>query len=176
VPGDGPEPETLVRDAAPADAEACAAVHVASWQTAYRGALPDDYLDGLRPADRLAFWHGWIGQERDRGCVLLAEHGDQVVGFGSFIAHPSLGASWALLPNLYLAPDAIGRGHGSALMAAGLERLRGFGYEHVELWVHPDNGRAQRFYERHGWTSDGTTQVEVVWGIELAELRMTLPL
>ena len=29
-------------------------VHVRSWQVAYRGLFPDDYLDGLRAEDRLA--------------------------------------------------------------------------------------------------------------------------
>ena len=109
-----------------------------------------------------------------RGCILVAlQDDDQIVGFGSFVAHPTRDDSWALLPNLYLHPAAIGEGHGSALMAAGLARLVAFGYQHVELWVHPDNQRARGFYERGGWVSDGTTQVEEVWGVELAELRMT---
>ena len=36
-----------MRLAMSADAAAIARLHVASWQTAYRGALPDDYLDRL---------------------------------------------------------------------------------------------------------------------------------
>jgi len=165
-----------IRDATIADAAACAAVHVASWQIGYRGMLPDEYLDGLDPADRLDFWRDWIGQERARGCILLAQQDADVIGFGAFIEHPELGAAWAMLPTLYLAPAAIGRGTGAALMAAGLDRLRADGFEHVELWVHPDNQRARRFYEVGGWTTDGTTQVEEVWGIEMRELRMTLDL
>ena len=150
-----------VRDAEPDDAPACAAVHVASWQDTYRGAVPDEYLDALAPADRLDAWRDWIGQERPRGCILLAvDDGD-------------VDDTWALLPTLYRPPAAIGRGHGSALMDVGLARLAAHGYQHVELWVHPDNQRARRFYERGGWASDGTTQVEQVWGVELAELRMT---
>jgi ribosomal protein S18 acetylase RimI-like enzyme len=162
-----------VRDAVPDDAPACAAVHVASWQHTYRGAVPDEYLDALVPADRLDAWRDWIGQDRPRGCILLALQDGEIVGFGSFVAHPTLDDSWALLPNLYLHPAAIGGGHGQALMDAGLARLAAYGYQHVELWVHPDNVRARRFYERGGWVSDGTTQVEEVWGVELAELRMT---
>ncbi len=44
----------LLRPAEPADAMAVARVHVRSWQAAYRGLLPDAYLDGLRPEDRAA--------------------------------------------------------------------------------------------------------------------------
>jgi ribosomal protein S18 acetylase RimI-like enzyme len=165
--------EARIREGTPGDAAACAAVHVASWQVAYRGALPDEYLDGLDAADRLPRWQEWLAQERPRGCVLVAEVDGEVVGFGSFVAHTSLGDAWALIPNLYLAPVAIGRGVGAALMAAGLARLEADGFEHVELWVHPENDRARRFYERGGWTTDGTTNVEEVWGIQLDELRMT---
>lgn len=161
-----------IREARPDDAEACAAVHVASWQAAYRGMVPDDDLDALRPERRLAGWQDWLGRDRPRGAVLLAVEDGEVVGFGSFVPHPELSGGWALVPQLYLGPAAIGRGIGAALMAAGPDRLRADGFTRVELWVHPDSDRARRFYERGGWTSDGTVQVEEVWGVRLPELRM----
>ena len=42
-----------IRRARPEDAEAVARVHVAGWRHAYRGLLPDDYLDGLDWRDRV---------------------------------------------------------------------------------------------------------------------------
>jgi hypothetical protein len=42
----------LIRPAEPPDAMAIARVHVRSWQVAYRGLLPQDYLDQLHPEDR----------------------------------------------------------------------------------------------------------------------------
>jgi hypothetical protein len=42
----------LLRAATPRDALGVARVHVRSWQLAYRGLLPDDYLDQLTPANR----------------------------------------------------------------------------------------------------------------------------
>jgi GNAT superfamily N-acetyltransferase len=170
------DPDVRIRDATPDDAAACAAVHVASWQVAYRGMVPDDYLDALRPEHRLPTWEVALRAEVPAGRVLVAEVDGEVAGFGSYRPHPTLGAPWGLLPTLYLAPAAIGRGVGAALLAAVLEGLAAEGYEHVELWVHPGNHRARRFYERHGWTSDGTTQSEEVWGVELQELRMTIDL
>ena len=47
-----------MREAILADAEAIATVHVRSWQAAYRGQLPDEYLDGLTVEDRLS-QHQW---------------------------------------------------------------------------------------------------------------------
>jgi len=45
-----------VRHAAVGDAPALGRVHVRAWQAAYRGQMPDDYLDGLRPEEREAGW------------------------------------------------------------------------------------------------------------------------
>jgi hypothetical protein len=42
-----------IRNARPDDALHVAAVHVRSWQAAYRGLLDDEYLDALRPEDRV---------------------------------------------------------------------------------------------------------------------------
>ena len=47
-----------VRPATVADAPAMGRLVVRAWQAAYRGHMPDDYLDGLRPEDRAAYW-GW---------------------------------------------------------------------------------------------------------------------
>ena len=41
-----------LRRAVPGDENEVAEVHVRSWQVAYRGLLPDAYLDALRPAGR----------------------------------------------------------------------------------------------------------------------------
>jgi hypothetical protein len=47
---------TRIRDAVDADADQVAAVHVSSWKGAYRGMLPDEYLDALKPEDRVEWW------------------------------------------------------------------------------------------------------------------------
>jgi len=44
-----------IRLASVDDADAVSEVHVRAWQSAYRGVMPDDYLDGLQaqePATR----------------------------------------------------------------------------------------------------------------------------
>lgn len=46
----------VVRDATADDADALGVLHVRAWQAAYRGAMPDDYLDGLNAADRAELW------------------------------------------------------------------------------------------------------------------------
>src|ERR1700759_342461 len=57
---------TVIRAARAADAAQIALVHVRSWQSAYRGLMPQAYLDGLDPAQRVG-----------RGELILAGAGDE---------------------------------------------------------------------------------------------------
>jgi RimJ/RimL family protein N-acetyltransferase len=41
----------------------------------------------------------------------------------------------------------------------------------VTLWVLRDNERARRFYERAGWSFDGTEKEDVVAGATVTEVR-----
>jgi hypothetical protein len=64
-------PALLVRRAALTDADAIGLVHVRSWQSAYRGTIPQDYLDGLDPARRAQAWRQIIGEaDPSRGGTL----------------------------------------------------------------------------------------------------------
>lgn len=165
-----------IRDAVATDAERLAEVHVASWRDAYRGMLPDAYLDAMTPDDRLPSWQERLAQPDPAGCVLVAEGtDDRLHGFASLVPHEHLGAEWALVPQLYLRPTAWGQGLGQALMAELIARAGKLGYRWLELWVHPANARARRFYEAGGWTSDGTEVIEHAWGIDLPGVRYTRP-
>ena len=65
-----------IRAARMQDAPEIAVVHVRSWQAAYRGLLPQAYLDGLDPAQRIGRWErslsaaGWSD-----GGTLVADAG-----------------------------------------------------------------------------------------------------
>src|SRR5262249_48563054 len=61
-----------LREAVPADAAAIAALHLRSWQTAYRGILPNHYIVGALRDDLAAQWQIAF-LDRRQGLVLLAE-------------------------------------------------------------------------------------------------------
>jgi GNAT superfamily N-acetyltransferase len=63
------------------------------------------------------------------------------------------------LEALYVAPSAWGSGVADRLHDAAVAELRARGVERARLWVLEENHRARRFYERHGWTPDGTSRV-----------------
>ena len=77
---------------------------------------------------------------------------------------------------IYVLPEAWGSGAGPLLMAAALSALRENGFAVAILWVLEDNPRAQRFYEREGWTRDGGRREEEFLGVTITEIgyRITL--
>jgi GNAT superfamily N-acetyltransferase len=161
-----------IREAVPADARAIAEIHVRSWQTAYRGQLTDEYLDGLSVEDRLeqhrrsleeppAEWRTWVAQEA----------GD-VAGFA--VTGPSQDADATERTGevyaIYLEPARLGTGAGRELFDHAVGDLRRRGFVAATLWVLETNERARRFYEVAGWAPDGTVSTERVD----CEMRPTL--
>jgi GNAT superfamily N-acetyltransferase len=160
-----------LRPASPSDAGPVARLHVRSWQTAYRGLLPDAYLDGLDPTERArryTFGH----PDPKRPYTVVAAEGDEIFGFVTTMPSrdPDAGGAGELCA-LYVAPDRWGAKIGSALLAAGRARLVELGHEDALLWVLVGNARAERFYRADGWAADGGRRAVESWGIGVDEIR-----
>ena len=160
-----------LRTAQPADAAAVAAVHVRSWQVGYRGLLPDEYLDGLRPEDRARrYTFGERGPEDPETIVAVeraAISGFATIGSGGDDDPPGAG----LLSALYVDPAHWSRGIGRALIQEARARLGLLGFGEASVWVLVGNERADRFYRRDGWASDGSGRLDEVWGLTVEEVR-----
>jgi len=165
-----------LRPAVPDDAGAIGAVHVASWRAAYRGLVPQDFLDALSEAERARRWRERleVGQERS---IWVAEEGGRVVGFHS--AGPGrdedAGGDRELYA-LYVVEEAWGGGAGPALLDAFLEQAGASRAPRATLWVMEGNARARRFYERAGFATDGARRVTDRAGVTIAEVRYALSL
>ncbi|MFG2640076.1 GNAT family N-acetyltransferase [Streptomyces sp. NPDC048370] len=165
-----------IRAALPRDAAAIAAVHVRSWQAAYRDLLPRPYLDGLDVDERAAVWAARLAEPRPPGVLLATEAGpsERVVGFCGFRAWPDDEldpATTGEISALYAVPEAWGTGVGRGLLAAAEEALAAEGFRDAALWVLADNARGRRFYEAAGWRPDGTVVQDTTAGRTLDELR-----
>jgi GNAT superfamily N-acetyltransferase len=164
-----------IRDAQPGDAHGIAAVHVESWQMAYKGLLPERVLANLSVADRERTWSTILVDPPPRTAVLLATCDAVVVGFVAVgPGRDSAAAAQAgELYAIYLRPDQWGRGIGAQLHGAAIHLLSTLGFTQVTLWVLESNERAIGFYHRNGWVADGARRVDQgPGGVELYELRL----
>ena len=131
-----------IRRAVPDDAMSIASVHVRSWQAAYPGLLPQDYLDELRPEHRVGGWSQVLqGTDWPRAGVFVLVDGESSSGEGSRpgevvgFCHlcPTRDddrdrATTGEVTSIYLAPEAWGAGNGVALLAVAIDEMTEAGY------------------------------------------------
>ena len=140
---------SVVRPADIADAASIARVHVDTWRTAYRGLLPDDFLDALDEGGYEERWRRTL--RAGTGRVFVAEDARRVVGFASG-GHERAGEDGFAgeLYAIYVLEEAQARGHGRRLVQAVSQGLREMGLRDMIVWVLRDNHHARHFYERLG--------------------------
>jgi ribosomal protein S18 acetylase RimI-like enzyme len=141
-----------IREGGAADVPAIGRVVVETWQSAYRGIVPDAYLTGLSPAARAEEWRDFLaGQDGRRFVVVAHDEGDDLVAFAAGGPERSGDPTYrGELYAIYVLPSCQGRGFGRALMRAVAGRLAAGGTESMLLWVLEANARARRFYEALG--------------------------
>ncbi len=163
-----------MRPARGADAGAIAAVHVASWQAAYRGLLPDEYLASQSVPIRTGQWETVLADPQ-AGHVLVVLREGQVVGFahagpsGDTDAPPLTGE----IVTIYLHPDVWGQGLGRQLQDEVLRRLTRDGFRSATLWMLATNDRARRFYLRQGWSLIEGQRTQEFGGQEVIDHRFS---
>jgi len=159
-----------VRRAVVDDALAIARIHVLTWQSAYRGIIPQDVLDGLSIPKRLEMWGDRLNRLEHSIWVLEAD--GEIQGWAT--VGPSRDADLkdaAELYGIYLAPQYWSKGLGSLLYRRAEEAMGGYGRPEFTVWVLEANSRARRFYERNGYKPDGATRTATQENVSLTELR-----
>jgi GNAT superfamily N-acetyltransferase len=160
---------TRLRAAEDADLPAVGALHQRSRVAAYAHLLPAETI-GARTEEAFGEW--WSERwkwEKETHRLTVAEVSGEIVGF-TYVG-PSETEGAAELYAIHVEPAHVGTGLGRQLMEHALQQLAEFGEPRAVLWVLEDNERARRFYERGGWQPDGTTRVEPINDVPLAQLR-----
>ncbi|MEG8278232.1 GNAT family N-acetyltransferase [Streptomyces sp. AHA2] len=163
----------------PADCERVAEIRVRGWQHAYRGMMPQSYLDGLSVAEDAERRRARLARGEDGVTDLVAEDaGGEVVGWACHgpYREGEVRTRDAELYAVYVHPDRLGRGAGRALLAESVARCAAAGRGRMFLWVLKDNDRARRFYARAGFCADGGEESFEVAGVPVPEVRYVRPL
>jgi GNAT superfamily N-acetyltransferase len=175
VEGDAGSVEVKVRRAVLGDAKDIARLHTHCWRVAYRGILPDGYLDALDSRRRFEMWQSIIGDSRlDDSPIFVAVDADNVVwGFASMgpTRDDDLsGLEFFEMYAIYVHPDLWRQGVGAQLLAAALCDLPTTA-PGLTLWVLAENVIGRRFYHSHGFVADGESRFEEFDDTTLSELR-----
>lgn len=162
-----------LRQARPSDARGIAQVHIASWQEAYRGILPDRVLDNLAVEQSASVWEARLNEGAWQ--VLVFERENSITGFASFGPSRDENADEREVGEIYTVyvdPQQWRNGYGSALAQAAMDALAEQGFSEVALWVLRKNEQAKAFYEAMGFEADGAQKVVTRRdGTELHEAR-----
>jgi GNAT superfamily N-acetyltransferase len=137
-----------IREAGAADLDTLFEIQKAASTAAFAHVYPPDQYafpdEAVRTelAGRLA---------RDETTYWAAEENGTAVGF--------VGVSPGWIDQLYVLPDAQGRGVGSALLEAAIAHRREAGDAELRLWTLESNEAGRRFYEACGWRLAPETRV-----------------
>ena len=98
-----------------------------------------------------AFFRRFLAPSED-GMLIGAREGERFLGYACLYWHFSstLARETVLMNDLYVEPDARGKGVGRALIEASREVARERGAAHLEWATAPDNHTAQRLYDSTG--------------------------
>lgn len=151
------------------------AIHVQAWRETYAGQMPDEYLSGLDAVRRAAHWRKILLSPGPREASFLIHHNGEEAGFVSF--GPGRGKnlnSWGEIYALYLLKSHQRRGLGTALYRTAVERLVGWGYRKIGIWVLATNRIALDFYHAQGASATPTRQRLDFGGASLEEIFLAV--
>src|SRR3979409_2106086 len=134
-----------IRAATIADADAIAALHAASWRSAYRGILKDDTLGPALDGERRTHWRRHLAATVPADGVLIVDGQGFIAAWAR--GDPGFGA---YIDNLHVHPERRSAGLGRRLLGAAMRRVADRGEGRAYLWVFDSNTRAIEFYRRLG--------------------------
>ena len=140
-----------------------------SWKFAYRDIIPMEWIES-RPKDK------WGGNITENGRTEIGAFEDgRIVGTASFGASRwEKFGGYGEIVTIYLLPEYMGRGVGSALMERCISELKAQGCSRILLWVLEENTRARRFYEKHGFRVTAEYMDDNIGGRDVREVMYLL--
>jgi ribosomal protein S18 acetylase RimI-like enzyme len=177
-PATGPAADASARIAGPHDAAAVGLVQAAVWRAAYGGVLPQEVVEQFDPSSFARVWRDSLSAPPTPQNVLLVGcAGQQVVGFAAVgpSGDPDAGEGTGEVLALGVHPEARGSGHGSRLLNAAVDTLRGKGFTSVSVWILARDEQTRAFLTAAGLSPDSAYRDRVIDadGSVAREVRLT---
>lgn len=156
--------DVSVRPAVAGDERHVARIQLAAWRLAHAQTLGEDVLAGFDEAVFVERWSQAVRTPPAPGYrVLVACAGPRVVGFAAVAPVPPpedepLASPGGVILALEVDPPDQRAGHGSRLLAAAVDLLRGDGADQVQTWVIDGDEARDRFLAGAGLGPDGAVR------------------
>jgi GNAT superfamily N-acetyltransferase len=139
----------VLRPATLADALPIARIHVAGWQSAYRGIVADEHLDSLSIDQKQAFWRQQL--HHDPCLLYVAEDPARgIIGFAYAGAHHGhFGEYRGEIHAIYVLDQFQRHGIGKRLFHQAAAALLQSHFQSMMIWTLKQNPY-RKFYERMG--------------------------
>ena len=159
----------MIRPSRIEDALGIARVHVDSWQTTYKGIVPEKFLADISYERREQNARQHLSNLNNTYTYVAEDEQEHIVGFISGgLNRDTLLKYTSELYAIYVLQEAQGQGIGKKLTRALIERLVQEHYYSMLVWVLADNP-SRRFYEVLGGQYVSTKQIEI-GGVMLDEV------
>lgn len=165
--------DVKIRKASLKDVKDISTIYALSWKSAYKGIVPQKYLDDLKLDFWVSAFEKWIGNniltaqiifenEIPVGCIAYGKsRDDKFTDFGEIVS-------------IYLLPDHFRKGYGELLLKSALNDMKANGYKNFYLWVLKENTNAQKFYEYNGFICNNDEYTCEIMNKELIDVRYIL--
>ena len=156
------ETRISIRRAYDADAEIIAHIINAAWRVAYRGIVPQEYLDTLEDIPRAGRLAEGLRMTEGLRYYLLEEDRFSVGAASLHATHDKDLTNTAEFTFFYFHPRVWRRGYGTKLLDYLKREAKEQGFEQLCCWVLEENTRAISFYESQGMLRDGKRQTVTI--------------
>jgi GNAT superfamily N-acetyltransferase len=154
--------DASVRAARADDAATIAVAQLHTWRVACADVLPAEALASVSESDIAQQWRASIvSPPSPRHRVLVALEGPQIVGVAATAPAADLDSVALLdgeLVTIVVDADHGRLGHGSRLLAAAIDLLRGDGFRRCQTWVLDGDDALVDFLTGAGWAADGANR------------------
>ena len=167
--------DVSIRKATLNDANTISNIYALSWKSAYKGIIPQKYLDELKSDFWVPTFENWIKDniitaqliyenELPVGCIAYSKSRDDKF------------ADWGEIVSIYLLPDYFRKGYGQKLLQAAIVDMKIKGYKNCYLWVLKENISAREFYESNGFICNNDECTCKIMQKQLVDVRYILAL
>ena len=143
------------------DEATLAYIQTESWKAAFKDILDSDILQRCTQIDKATvMYRRLLEQNIGNGYLLKVEGTPHCIAWWDATRENDM-PGYAELICIHSLQNQWQKGYGSKMMDAVLRDISDAGYTKVMLWVFEDNVRARRFYEKHGFKTDGKTKPNI---------------